>query len=317
LSKSVDDFEITEDIILKSSGVVDVFSNEFDITFFNEFPPGQEPPRKFSQLPFGHEGGVDDGLVSYEYNSDFFRCDDFTTKHSEKYHIVFGGCSETEGVGGNLNELWSYNLYLELKEKYDIGGYYSLAKSGNGWHKVALSLINYVEKYGAPTHFFVMLPNIGRNFYWDKEDKIWRYLQKYANRPFPRKFIQGDKINKTYSPHPEKNLFNTDEYKRQYMEFAVGWKMLIAYCKSNNIKILYSTWCHEDNENLKKIDGQNKIFIPLDRYDCMYFISKLDPKINDIKKMLNKRDGHSGSAIHKYWTSVFIKEIEKRKLFDD
>ena len=317
MSSNIDDFEITEDTISRSSGVVDVFSNNFDITFFNQFPPNQERPRKFSQLPFDHEGGEDDGLVSYEYNLDFFRCDDFTSLHKQKYHIVFGGCSETEGVGGNLNESWAHKVYSELKKKYDVGGYYSLARSGNGWHKIALSLINYVEKYGKPTHFFVILPNVGRNFYWDKEKKSWKYLQKYVKRSSRRKFIQGDTPNKTHKPHPEENLFDIDEYKRQYMEFAIGWKILIAYCKSNNIKILYSTWSYEENDNFKKLDSQNKLFFTLSHQDCMKFILQRYPDLNVVKKMLKKRDGHLGDVVHEYWKSVFMEEIEKRGLFND
>ena len=304
MSDNRDDFEITKENILNSSGVIDVFSNRFDLTFFNEFGPDKEWPRKFTQLPFNTEQGEDDGLVSYEYNSDFFRCDNFTTVHKEKYHVVFGGCSETEGVGGNLNELWAYNLYLELKQKYDIGGYYSLARSGNGWHKIALSLMTYVEKYGKPTHFFVMLPNIGRNFYWDKENKRWKYSQKYVHR--------GSR-----HPHAEEDLFDLDEHKRQYMEFAVGWKMLIAYCKSNNIKILYSTWWYDENNNLARFDHQSKVFMPLGKKDAFQFIFNLYPEMDVPKKLLEKRDGHSGSIIHEYWKTAFLKEIEQRGMFND
>lgn len=317
MSNNRDDFDITKENILNSSGVIDVFSNRFDLTFFNEFGPDKEWPRKFTKLPFNTEDCEDDGLVSYEYNSDFFRCDDFTNVHEEKYHVVFGGCSETEGVGGNLNELWAYKLYLELKEKYDIGGYYSLARSGNGWHKIALSLMTYVEKYGKPTHFFVMLPNIGRNFYWDKKNKRWKYSQKYVHRGFPRLFMQGEDPKKIHTPHPEEDLFDIDEHKRQYIEFAVGWKMLIAYCKSNNIKILYSTWWYDENNNFARLDHQSKVFIPLSKTGALEFIASVYPKMNVPKEVLKKRDGHSGSIIHEYWKSVFLKEIEQRRLFDD
>jgi hypothetical protein len=34
------------------------------------------------------------------------------------------------------------------------------------------------------------------------------------------------------------------------------------------------------------------------------------------KEVLTKRDGHSGSAIHEYWKSAFMKEIEQRGLFN-
>lgn len=288
----------------RSSGISDVFFNQFDKTFFNILKTEEKEKRKFSMLP--HENCVDDGSVSYQYNSDLFRSDDFTNIHKEKYHLVFGGCSETEGVGGNLNETWSHKLYLELKEKYEIDGYYSLGKSGNGWHKIALSLMIYVEKYGKPTHFFVMLPNVGRNYYWNKEENRWSYLQKYVNEGWKE------------SPHDETILFDSDEHKKQFMEFLVGWKMLINYCKTNNIKILYSTWDLRENNNIKLWDQVNdKLFIDMSYEKLVKFIESKYPDMNVPKNILTKRDGHSGDIKHEYWKNVFIEEIEKRGLFND
>lgn len=312
-----DPFDITNANILNSSGTIDAFYNEFDATWFNNFGENRnEWPRTFTHLPFKTESGDDDGLVSYEYNSDFFRSDEFTKDHKEKYHVVFGGCSETEGVGGNLNELWAYNLYSELKQKYDIGGYYSLARSGNGWHKVALSLMTYVEKYGAPTHFFVLLPNIGRNFYWNEERKGWEYNQKYLELPSRRPVTQREK-DRTAKFFPKENVIDFNEYRRQYIEFAVGWSMLVSYCKSNNIKILYSTWIYDDNNNLSHLKYIGQYFIQMNGRDLFEFIANIYPKMSVPDSVLKKRDGHSGSVIHQYWASCFMKEIEKRGLFND
>jgi len=303
LNKFDKDLDITNYMIEKSSGINDVFFNLFDKTWFNNLTREEQEKRKFSILP--NENCVDDGSVSYEYNLDSFRCDNFTNVHKEKYHLVFGGCSETEGVGGNLNEIWSYKLYLELKEKYEIGGYYSLGKSGNGWHKIALSLMIYVEKYGKPTHFFVMLPNVGRNYYWNTEEKSWSYLQKYVNEGWKK------------SPHEEKNLFSPDEHKRQFMEFMVGWKMLINYCKSNNIKILYSTWDFRENNNIGFWDRADKLFLATNPEDLLKLIETKYPDMNVPKNLLRKRDGHSGDIKHEYWKNVFIEAIEKRSFFND
>lgn len=298
------DLDIDFHDLERSSGISDVFFNQFDKTFFNILKTEEKEKRKFSMLP--NENCVDDGSVSYQYNSDLFRCDDFTNIHKEKYHLVFGGCSETEGVGGNLNETWSYKLYLELKEKYEIDGYYSLGKSGNGWHKIALSLMIYVEKYGKPTHFFVMLPNVGRNYYWNKEENRWSYLQKYVNEGWKE------------SPHDETILFDSDEHKKQFMEFLVGWKMLINYCKTNNIKILYSTWDLRENNNIKLWDQVNdKLFIDMSYEKLIKFIESKYPDMNVPKNILTKRDGHSGDIKHEYWKNVFIEAIEERGLFDD
>lgn len=312
-----DRFGITGVNISNSSGISDAIYNEFDTTWFNNFGEDRsEWPRKFTHLPYRTETGEDDGLVSYEYNSDFFRSNEFIKEHKEKYHIVFGGCSETEGVGGNLNELWSYNLHSELKQKYDIGGYYSLGKSGNGWHKIALSLMIYAEKYGNPTHFFVLLPNIGRNFYWDEDRNGWAYLQKYAESTNRRPVMQRE-MDRTAQFVPKENLIGIDEYRRQYIEFAVGWSMLVSYCKSNNIKFLYSTWTYDDTDSIKYLEYVSKNFFHMNGKDLFEFIANLYPKMSVPAKVLKKRDGHNGSVIHQYWTSCFMKEIEERGLFND
>lgn len=293
------------DTIIRSSGVSDVFSNNFDKTWFSNLSQEKIHERIFTSTPFELELGVDDGTVTYIYNSDFFRCDEFGSYNS-KYHVVFGGCSETEGVGGNLDQSWSHKVYSELKENYDIGGYYSLGKSGNGWHKIALSLIEYVNRYEKPTHFFVLLPNIGRNYYWNKDKKAWSYDQKYVDTGWG------------VSPHKKENSFDVDEHKKQFIEFAVGWKIFQSYCSTNNIKILYSTWDYSENDNLILYDNHLKNFHPIyDGAELEQFIEKKYPALKLPENALKKRDGHKGDVVHEYWKESFIKEIEKRGLFDD
>lgn len=297
--------DIKPNIIMRSSGILDVFSNNFDKTWFNLLPEDQKQQKKFTALPHEIKNGWDDGSVVYQYNSDFFRCDEFGSNNS-KYHVVFGGCSETEGIGGNLEEAWSYKLYLELKQKYDIGGYYSLGKSGNGWHKIVLSLIEYSNKYGTPTHFFVLLPNIGRNYYWYKDDQKWQYDQKYVE------------ISRKDSPHGPESIIDLDEHRRQFMEFAVGWKIFQNYCKSNNIKLLYSTWDALENYNFSVYDNQFKCFIPVHVPDKIEkYIEGKYPNLKLPKNALRKRDGHNGDLVHEYWKDNFMQEILSRGMFND
>jgi hypothetical protein len=93
--------------------------------------------------------------------------------------------------------------------------------------------------------------------------------------------------------------------------------MLVSYCKSNNIKLLYSTWIYDDNINLSHLKYIGQYFIEMNGKDLFEFIANLYPKMSVPDSVLKKRDGHSGSAIHQYWTSCFMKEIEKRGLFND
>ena len=56
-----------------------------------------------------------DNKISYKYNNLGFRCDDFTSSHSGA-HILFAGCSETEGASNALEECWANVLYNKIKK---------------------------------------------------------------------------------------------------------------------------------------------------------------------------------------------------------
>jgi hypothetical protein len=101
------------------------------------------------------------------------------------------------------------------------------------------------------------------------------------------------------------------------MEFLVGWKMLINYCKTNNIKILYSTWDLRENNNIRLWDQIDKLFIDINYEKLVKFIESKYPDMNVPKNLLTKRDGHSGDIKHEYWKNVFIEAIEERGLFND
>ena len=62
------------------------------------------------------KGIVDDGSVNYYYNTESFRCDEFKKDH-DGLHILFAGCSETEGIGGNVEDAWPTMLLNKMKSK--------------------------------------------------------------------------------------------------------------------------------------------------------------------------------------------------------
>lgn len=292
-------YYLTQDVFNKSSATLDVFKNQFDKTWL--YSSQNKDKNIFTILP--GENIKDDGSVTYQYNKDGFRSDEFKINNS-KYTVVFGGCSETEGVGGNLDEVWSYKLYKELKNKYNIENYYSLGKAGYGWHKIILNFLIYAEKYGNPTHFFVLLPNIGRNYFWDENLNAWNYNQKYTN------FY----LNKTV--HNKNILFDCIKHKDYFIEFSVGWKIFEKYCNSHNIKLLFSTWEYEENNNLM-FANQHKDFFPLSNDGMKKYLDKNYDNLKIDKKDLQKRDGHKGNIVHEYYKSEFLNEIESRGLFND
>ena len=56
---------------------------------------------------------VNDKSVEYNLNEDYFRSDNFKKEH-DGLHILFSGCSESEGVGANIEYAWTHILYKKI-----------------------------------------------------------------------------------------------------------------------------------------------------------------------------------------------------------
>jgi hypothetical protein len=302
-----DDFYFKPDKVRDSTSVWDIFWDEFDITWAQsqEYSKSKHftvNPAESQQF-FGTE---DDGEVTYDYNSDWFRSDEFTTEHPEKYHIVFSGCSETEGVGSPLETVWAKLLHTKLKQRFDIGGYYNLAKSGQGWHKVISSLLVYIKKYGKPTHLFVLLPNVARDYVWREDRQSWNYEQKL---PFTS--------NKKHLPKEMLDQVTTlDEYRDAFIHFTLGWKLFEAFCNASDIKLVCSTWNYEESEN-NRFHNHNPSFFSLDKPHFEEYAKQKRPDGKFKDRDLRRRDNHSGVLYHEWWADSFMQQILERGLFDD
>ena len=83
--------------------------------------------------------------ISYCYNSNGFRCDEFNIESSIR--IVFLGCSMTEGIGIRKEETWAYQLLENIKQdtNKDIP-YWNLGLGGCGCDSITRSLYHYHDK---------------------------------------------------------------------------------------------------------------------------------------------------------------------------
>lgn len=281
-----------------------LFRNEFDQTWSVNDPYIKMNPgsRKFTISPI--EAGIlfnkqfkDDGSVTYEYNDDWYRSDNFNKNQTSKFHILFNGCSETEGIGGNIEDSWAKILHTKLSKEYDVGNFYNLGRAGSGWHQCILNFFIYEQKYGAPTHYFVLLPNIGRNFYWSEDSHSgWEYTQRYVN---------NENFLKNISMHGEDSI-PMDQQKNDLMDFMISWKVFEKYCDSKNINLLVSSWDLAELENICFM-RQNKSVFKMNEEDASNFLIK-----NKKTLSLEKRDGHKGRSFHEWWAYEFEKEAEKR-----
>lgn len=299
-----DEFKLTS---LKG-GVDDVFYNKFDRTWAKVPDGTPEPERVMTRIPI--EVADDDGTVIYNYNNDFFRCDNFTKEHGDNPHILFAGCSQTEGVGAPLETVWTKVLLNQINRELGASsGFYSLGKSGFGWQKVVTSFMLYVDTYGAPDYLFTLLPNLGRFFEWDDESESFLYVQRYPNNGG----ASTDQLDEEKIPSViflEKPLQKM-EHRKAFIDFSIGWKLFEKYCESVGTKLLWASWDYKENKNYE-LANISKNYFPLSEEGLMDFIreSRPDGKLQQFD--LSRRDGHAGILVNNYWASEFKKAIEAR-----
>ncbi len=249
-----------------------------------------------------------DNSVKYLYNSMGFRCDEFKKEHSDT-HILFSGCSETEGVGDNIENNWSYLLFNKINQKIKTTGYFNLGKSSSGFNRIINDVIVYTQKYGKPDIIFILFPNIARWTEWISDDVGYKSIGVAPNN------------NKK-----EKVDIDTTSIKQQrdlILQFVLLIRLLELYCKDNDIKLYWSSWdiTEENNyNNLQSINSFNRFV----NFNLELFINKIlkeateQEKIIKEKNYIFRRDGHLGQVFHNHFAekffNYFIEENDNAKI---
>ncbi len=278
---------------VNSHAMGNIFYNNFDLSWHAGSTTYSETITK-SEIK---TGVVDDGTVNYSYNSNFFRCEEFI-KSPSRPHVLFAGCSQTEGIGGNLDTVWP-TIFLNQSSIEDKK-LYNLARSGWGWQMIIYNLNVYVEKYTKPDYLFILLPNVSRRFEFDTYNKgDYCYMQRYPESNLPKTKETGD--------------IAPNEYFVELMNFVVGWKFFLHYCKTNDIKVLWSTWFFNDLENLKILNMLDESYVDLNtkdqsEYVAEQYVSGWQKTQHDLKK----RDGHAGTLINMYYADRFLKAAKEK-----
>lgn len=230
-----------------------------------------------------------DWKVKYKYNRDWFRSDHFKTEH-DGLHIVFSGCSNTEGIGTDIENTWSHMLYTEISKTNNVSGYFNLARAGAGWHRIIQNFHAYVNGYGSPDYFFILMPNILRNFKWD--DNGWRYEQ--------------------FNPwaEPENREKYIEMHRKEFPVWALMWYSFIDYCKSMGTTVIWSTWDEWELENIESIDQFKDTFFTINPLTKEEIAEKYSHLI-DRKDAARVRDGHDGYVQQTVWYDGFKEQLRK------
>jgi hypothetical protein len=285
--------------IKKKELVKALFFNEIDDTV-------RTPEEKF--INFGENPEIKkiekDENIRYEYNSLGFRSDEFTTDHDGK-HVLFSGCSLTEGVGGNLDSCWSYMTYSELSKNSKLSGFFNLSRYGWGYDIIISNLMAYINIYGKPDQIFILFPNIGRYYVWKEEEnknfEIFEYRGSIPNN------------SKELDEEPSwKRKITVQEQRSHFVIFTMLIKLFEEYCITNNIDLKWSTWDREDADNCinagvfkKFVDMSNpNLFI---KNNNELFLNKIKTR----KDWQRKRDGHAGYLFNYVWSQSFLGKLDQ------
>jgi hypothetical protein len=288
------------DLINEESSFTDLTKNKFDLSQFLGVKENKILYRASSEKEIKDT----DKSVEYRNNDMFFRSDNFTTNH-DGLHILFSGCSESEGVGDNIENAWTNILYNKISKDMKCSGFFNLSRSGWGWSKIITNALIYFETYGYPDVYFILLPNHQRmhKFYrQDSKSSYWKHEQLYPKGVYTNEY-------------KNKNTFSEEkEYNEDFMKFLLSWKLFNKICKDNNVKLIFSTWDELDSDNLKNLNMFEN-FLDMDTKNvCEPYINKWYETNKKTKHDLKKRDGHRGIILHNFWADSFYsvwKDLQK------
>lgn len=255
--------------------------------YFGNLNPDTETEKMFYEKNLDMSDRVP---IKYTYNNLGFRCDDFV-KEKSGMHILFGGCSETEGAANHLKDVWAYVLFNKIKKDINVSGYYNVGKAGLTVSTVIMNIFQYIDDYGTPDYIFLQLPDQTRYIAWSEEEGFHPKYQVFGEK------IDNLDLDTYFKNHASPEVININ---MMYNNFLL--KSLISFCKSSNVGLLWSSW---DAASAKNLTNQ---FNSLDEY---IDTSTLGKEYWDIKiKDLRATDGyHFGRGFHEIWANKFYERF--------
>jgi hypothetical protein len=181
---------------------------------------------------------ADSILIEYKLNSQGYRCNEFNNQK-----ILTLGCSQTEGHGLPLELTWPYLISEKINKDY-----INLAKGGEGMQAQIIKAFQFFKEFYHPEYIFAVFPitrlevplinfTVKNEFNYEGEESRERIGKAMLSNKLIEKFSK--------EPHVAENVL-PEEFGIFYNILFL--KIFIQYCKSNNIKLL---WTYYNDSNLK------------------------------------------------------------------
>lgn len=248
-------------------------------------------------------------------------------EYSSDDKIIAAGCSHTAGTGLRYDLIW----HQQLSKKLNIPEIPNIGLSGGSIMYIVENLFRYFYEFGNPEYILFFAPDLYRfrttynpkHNIKDKEETTgpdiyfmgdaWVDPTTYSNRP---------SLIKT--PHKTGELFPIEYVLWINMQYL---KMLITYCRSSNIKLIWTTWHMPLAELINHLKNNSTslyndfFYIDFKQYENIdpedlschkdvksiapeYFRHALDLEISHVP--------HWGSHLHAHIADEFEKEMYKR-----
>lgn len=227
-----------------------------------------------------------EGDVEYKFNSDGFRCDEFSAPSD--IPIMFVGCSVTEGIGLPIEETWSYKTLEKIRQQTGANiPYWSLGLGGSGIDTTAKSLYWWYRKYNVkPIHVF----------------------GEFA-RPFVRELRLKTPVTKMWQPSGEwrppgtvqfdKSLSDVFLDKHNILHNTQAQCILIdTLCELMQCKLTWTHWANLDHDI-------GKLFAEFPNINFINTVEANNLKIIDV----GRDSAHPGPATHSAVMELFWPQI--------
>lgn len=228
-----------------------------------------------------------------DFNSLGLRSAEFKKNHDGK-HVLFMGCSETQGSNDCLEDTWAQILYSKINNEENLSGYFNLSKLGSSLVVQILDFLNYVNEYGKPDEVFFLIPETSRSISYDDKSKRFEIFNMAL----------------------EENRFGNQTLLNAFANSVLYLKMFELFCKNMDIKFIWSTWTKED-QYFKALNFDNFLYLDMKNFETIVKdnFDKYQDSKRSVKNNLWKTDGHFGLIVHKYWAEMFYKKRENENTY--
>ena len=231
-------------------------------SLFSDLPGADKVFRRLftTELAEGLDHAVEtqfgpDDINTYNLNSYGFRGPEYSSKNG----LLALGCSQTMGMGVPEEGTWPYFLAKSLGLKYS-----KIAYGGWSIQTIVMNAFAYFKEFGHPEVVAILLPDPIRTKVIAKQGLI---DSRYGNAPTRDMLYKEIELYDTTLTNKGRTKYPKYS-KRPYLlqdiltgEHAVFYSfqmlgMLIQYCRSNNINLVWGTWSDQTEILLDEVDSR-------------------------------------------------------------